>query len=109
MKRTVLLTAILLYGISMAAQNYYLGLIEDQEAYRSIPQKAPLLTREYTTLPVRHSLQQYCPTPQNQGAYGTCTSWASAYAARTIAEAVNNQWTDKRVIDSETFFTTFCL
>jgi hypothetical protein len=34
------------------------------------------------------SLKQYAPTPGDQGQYGTCTGWASAYAGRTILDAI---------------------
>jgi C1A family cysteine protease len=39
-------------------------------------------------LPAAVSLRQFSPTPQNQGEQGSCTGWASGYAARTILEAV---------------------
>lgn len=40
------------------------------------------------TLPERMSLEQYAPTRKNQGEQGSCVGWGSAYAARTILEAV---------------------
>lgn len=41
------------------------------------------------SLPRSVSLQQYAPTAGDQGQQGSCTAWATAYAARTIQEAVS--------------------
>ncbi|MBC8109943.1 MAG: peptidase C1 [Verrucomicrobia bacterium] len=40
-------------------------------------------------LPQAVSLRQYAPAPQNQGEQGSCTGWASSYAARTILASVS--------------------
>jgi Papain family cysteine protease/Domain of unknown function (DUF4384) len=45
------------------------------------------LSPEGNTLPERVSLEQFCPTPKNQGQQGSCVGWGSAYAARTILHA----------------------
>jgi len=39
-------------------------------------------------LPISASLERFCPDPQNQGQQGSCVGWGSAYAARSIMEAV---------------------
>lgn len=44
---------------------------------------------------------------KSQSLYGTCTSWATAYAARTIAEAVRWGWTDQNKITQEAFSPLF--
>jgi hypothetical protein len=85
------------------AQEHFTGCLLDEEAYNAIPQKKENLTRDYEILPSSYSLKQYCPTPNNQSNYGTCTGWASAYAARTIAEAVAYGWKDKEKITLESF------
>jgi C1A family cysteine protease len=64
------------------------GAILDEEAYNKLPRKASLATRAYEGLPGSFSLKQYAPLPGDQTDYGTCVAWASAYAARTIAESV---------------------
>jgi hypothetical protein len=64
------------------------GAILDEETYISLPRKAPLAVRAYEGLPGAFSLKQYAPLPGDQTDYGTCVAWASAYAARTIAESV---------------------
>jgi C1A family cysteine protease len=64
------------------------GAILDEAIYSRVPQKAVQLSRLYENLPARVSLKSYSPYPGNQGVYGTCTAWASAYAARTITESI---------------------
>ncbi len=105
--RTLVITFFLLVATTIAAQEFYTGLIEKEGEYEKIPQKATLLTRDYKNMPSRYSLEAYCPTPLSQGQYGTCTSWAAAYAARTITEAVNNHWTDSAIINREAFSPPF--
>ena len=93
MKKTLLL-CLLMPLMAWAQSPYGTGLVMDDEEYVQTPLKAQQLTRSYTSLPKRASLIQYCPTPGDQGQYGTCTSWAIAYAARTIVEAQLNGCTD---------------
>ena len=87
----------------MLAQEYFTGCLINEEAYNALPQKKENLTRDYEILPPSYSLKQYCPTPNNQSSYSTCTAWSSAYAARTIAEAVAYGWKDKEKITQESF------
>lgn len=79
------------------------GLLPDDGTYEKLPRKVELVTRDYAILPDQYSLMQYCPEVKSQSRYGTCTSWASVYAARTIAEAVRQGWTDKAKITNEAF------
>ncbi len=74
------------------AQDYQKGLVFDDAAYDTIPMQATLLTRDYEVLPQAASLKSYCPTPGNQGKYGTCTAWSTAYAACSILAAQANGW-----------------
>ncbi|MCS6823660.1 MAG: hypothetical protein NZ529_05140 [Cytophagaceae bacterium] len=46
------------------------------------------LASEKNSLPARVTLEKYCPERLSQGQQGSCVGWASAYAARTILEAV---------------------
>lgn len=86
---------------------HFMGSLLDDDAYESTPQKPRLLMRSYNAMPASYSLLKYCPTALNQGQYGTCTSWSSTYYARTILEAISNNWTDKSVIDNEAFAPLF--
>ena len=54
-----------------------------------------------------YDLTRFCPTPGDQGDFGTCVAWSSGYAARTICEAVDSNWTDTPKITSEAFAPWF--
>ena len=98
----LLLTLLLLQTLLAWGQQRGTGLIVDDDIENKIPKKTRLLTRSYTTLPKSWSLRQYCPVADDQGIYQTCVGWATAYAARTICEAVKNGWknTDKNTAES---------
>lgn len=107
MKKTLLLLCLMPFMAIAQTTEYFTGCVLDEEEYSRIPMKATQLTRSYKTLPKRASLLQYCPTAGNQGQYGTCTSWAIAYAARTIMEAERNGCTDPVTNAREAFSPTF--
>lgn len=88
-------------------EEFGLGCEYDIEIDGKVPMKAKLLTRDYETLPKAHSLKKYCPIAKSQSHYGTCTSWATTYAARTICEAIANDWTDRDYITKEAFAPIF--
>jgi hypothetical protein len=94
-------------ALPLAAQSHPRGAILDQAVYNSLPQKAPLLTRAYTVLPPAASLKAYAPAPGSQGQYGTCTAWATAYAARTIAESLALSRTDIELSSRNAFSPAF--
>jgi len=48
-----------------------------------------------TVIPASVSLKDYAPIPGNQGGIGSCTGWASSYAAKTIIESQYLNRTDK--------------
>jgi C1A family cysteine protease len=68
------------------------GLKEEIESYEEIPELFINTMRDNIDLPVQFSLRQYTPQVQSQGDYGTCVAWSSAYAARTVAWAVRNNY-----------------
>jgi hypothetical protein len=45
-------------------------------------------SRDLMDLPSTVSLKNYAPPVRDQGQYGTCVAWSSAYAARTISYAI---------------------
>lgn len=90
-----------------AQEPFMTGLLPDDGSYEQVERKNDLLTRDYTIMPNKYSLLGYCPMVKSQSQYGTCTSWATAYAARTIAEAVKYGWTNQRQITSEAFSPLF--
>ncbi len=94
-------------SLSVNAQRQGLGCVYKPEIDGKVPLRPRLMTRDYTVLPKAYSLKKYCPTPKSQGPHGTCTSWATTYAARTICEAVSNGWTNKDTITNEAFAPIF--
>lgn len=84
------------------------GLIFDSLEYQSTPLKAELMDRDYSGLPKSVSLKAYCPSANNQGDYGTCVGWATAWAARTMIEAIQNQWRGQEYITKNSFAPGFC-
>ena len=102
-KRILLLTLFCCLSLADLYAQYAMGMVYDVESLKKIPKKARLLTRDYSSLPKSHSLKKYCPTPQNQGDYSTCVGWSSAYAARTMLEAIRNGWTNQAYINREAF------
>ena len=93
--------------ISANAQEQGLGCVYMPEIDGKVPFSPQLMTRDYTVLPKRYSIKNYCPTPKSQEQYGTCTSWATTYAARTIAEAISYGWTNTDSITKEAFSPIF--
>lgn len=83
------------------------GLIFDDTQYSKVPLSTPLLRGSYDNLPSSVSLKDYAPTAKNQGQYGTCVGWATAYAARTIAYNIRKNTTDKKLIDLTAFSPSY--
>lgn len=81
------------------------GEVFDAELYNSFPLKPKVSTR--AVLPPRVNLEQYCPTPGNQGSYMTCSAWSSAYHFRTIIEAKQRGLTDRAEIDKIAYSPTW--
>lgn len=59
-------------------------------------------------LPPAYSLKQYTPFAKNQGQYGTCTAWASAYAALTTQYAKSIGLTNRSTITGLSYCPYFC-
>ena len=79
-----LLTLTLLVFDRISAQQRATGMIFDPPSLRSIPYKAKLTSDSYKKMPASASLEKFCPTAGNQGNYGTCVAFATAYHLRTI-------------------------
>lgn len=107
MKQILITLSLLIIATLSNAQEYGMGLLRSAEKAAEMPHKAEYLSRGFEGLPAAYSLEKYCPTPMSQEGYGTCTAWSSAYAARTIAEAIAYGWTDKERIDNEAFSPWF--
>ena len=86
------------------------GLILDENKYTKVPLAATYTTKSYNKLPYKASLKKYCPSAGDQYDTGTCVGWAVAYGARTIIEAMNNDWDTKNALDqinANTFSPSF--
>ncbi|MFK5983705.1 MAG: DUF4384 domain-containing protein [Flavobacteriaceae bacterium] len=80
------------------SQQYPTGMVWNEASYRSIPYKVQFTADTYEYLPASYSLEEYAPIPGNQGQYGTCVAYASAYGLRTIMLAKDLGITNKQVI-----------
>ena len=104
----VVVFLVLVYPALILSQEkeFGLGLLLDDSLYANSPTAAPLMRGDYIDLPVATSLKLFTPEPGNQGPYGTCAGWSTGYAARTILEALKNNW-NKKTTDSNTFSPSF--
>lgn len=63
------------------------GLLFDDNAYEQTPMKARNVSfQNVVSETTSSSLKKYVPQIQDQGGYGTCVGWSSAYYGRTILE-----------------------
>jgi hypothetical protein len=92
---------------NLLAQQPGTGMLIDNEAYAALPKTAPLTRGDFDNLPSSADLRKFAPTPGNQGQTGTCTAWSSAYHARTIAESVHLNRTNKAEINANTFSPSY--
>lgn len=99
--------ALFLAAAGLYAQTFPRGATLDPALYDSLPQKAVQISRVYESMPRAASLKQYAPVPGDQGDYGTCTAWSSAYAARTILESIALNRRDRLAISSSVFSPNF--
>lgn len=84
-----------------------MGAILDPARYEQVDVKPVLLSRGYSSVPRSVSLKKYSPLPESQGQYGTCTGWATAFAARTISESIALNRTDQRQNTANVFSPIF--
>jgi len=107
MKKLFVLALLLCVLNGAYSQAHGRGAVLDQAQYESLPRKALQTSRSYTALPSSVSLKDYAPSPGSQGKYGACVGWATAYAARTIAESIALHRTDKTLIMNNVFSPAF--
>jgi hypothetical protein len=107
--RSLFLFALILSFVSsvVQAQKPKTGMMVDKAQYKATPYKAKLSTRSFKSVPSRVSLEDFCPTPGDQGDYSTCVAFASAYSMRTIMWAKQYNITDRTKIDAQTFSPSF--
>lgn len=98
---------LLFYALLLSAQSPGTGLVFDLPSYRGTPYKMKLSAGDYSNLPTSASLEKYCPSPGDQGPYGTCVAFASAYHLRTILFAKQRQLTEQSAINKLVFSPSF--
>jgi hypothetical protein len=104
--KTKIIFLLTLFFVNAYSQDFGLGLLLDDSLYANSPTAAPLMRGDYGDLPPSASLKKNSPTPGNQGPYGTCAGWSTAYAGRTILEAIRNGWTGS-IVNQNTFSPSF--
>lgn len=109
LQKLVLLFSLLLIttSSSFAQRKFAMGEVINMELISKTPQKVRVSERSFRGLPASYSLEKYCPTPGDQGNYGTCTAWANGYGVATILYAITHNLTDKAVINKYAFSPTF--
>jgi hypothetical protein len=96
----------LVVSLPLAAQQRIAGCLYDPAKADTVPMAVQLVRGNYI-VPVSASLKKYCPTPQDQANTGTCTAWATAYAARTILMAQRKNIPNPILINQTAFSPSF--
>lgn len=89
MKNLFFTAFLCLFSILLFSQNKpATGLLFDDEAYEKTPIKARNVAfQDVVAEQSSASLKEFVPEIKNQGGYGTCVGWSSAYYGRTILNA----------------------
>jgi hypothetical protein len=103
----LLMTPFLVFSQAFPKGTFPKGAVLDPVLYDSLPQKAVQVSRAYESLPRTVSLKPYAPFAGDQGEYGTCTAWSSAYAARTILESITLNRQDRLRSTASVFSPNF--
>lgn len=110
MKNSFVLTVIFIPVLffSLAAQERHgMGANFSMETISKTPRKVQLSFQSFRGMPEQASLEQYCPTPGDQGNHGTCVAFANGYGIATLLYAKAHNLTDKSVINKYIFSPTF--
>ena len=83
-----------------------LGMKINDAQYLQMPKKASNVVFR-GILPTTKTLTQFCPAIEDQGEYGTCVGWTTAYFMRTMIEAKRRNLTTPSSIASVRFSTTY--
>jgi hypothetical protein len=102
-----LLVTVFFLTSTYAQQPHSMGATFNLALMAKTPQKMQVSQRSFTSMPASFSLEKFCPTPGDQGKYGTCTAWANAYGVATILYAKTHNITDKALINKYAFSPTF--
>ncbi|GAA4418508.1 hypothetical protein GCM10023187_51990 [Nibrella viscosa] len=104
---SLLILCILLIAQAVNAQQYSFGMLRNDRKYMEL-QKKSLGIRYRGVLPPAYSLKEYAPAIGNQGKFGTCTAWSTAYYMRTMIEArTQNLRGNRSAIEAIRFSPTY--
>lgn len=98
---------ILLVSVLSAQERHGMGANFSMETIAKTPRKVQLSFQSFRGMPEQASLEQYCPTPGDQGNHGTCVAFANGYGIATLLYAKAHHLTDKSLIDKYIFSPTF--
>ena len=101
--RGVAFTFFLFLHLNASGQLYSTGLVFNDDKYERATIKANLNADVFKDLPISASLKKYCPKPGNQLQLNTSPSWATSWSAKTILDAIKNNWTDQKFITHQTY------
>ncbi len=110
MKKTICCLCIFLVAATytLSAQpRHVTGAVFNPSNTAKTPQKIKLSSRSFRGMPSSFSLEQFCPTPGDQGDHGTCVAFANGYGVATILYAKTHNITDKALIDKYAFSATY--
>ena len=92
---------------TFAQRKFAMGEIINLELLAKTPQKVRVSERSFKSLPASYSLEKYCPTPGDQGSFGTCAAWANGYGVASILYCITHDITDKALVNKYAFSPTF--
>ena len=110
MKNRFILAVILVVILQVdlfAQERRGMGANFNMETIAKTPRKVQLSFQSFRGMPEQASLEQYCPTPGDQGNHGTCVAFANGYGIATLLYAKAHNITDKSLIDKYLFSPTF--
>ncbi|MBU2938375.1 DUF4384 domain-containing protein [Lacinutrix sp. C3R15] len=109
MKKNLTILFLFFITISISAQNKpKTGLLFDDASYNKTPMKARNVAfQDVISEQTSSSLKEFVPEIKNQGGYGTCVGWSSAYYGRTILNARRNDLITKEDINQNTYSPVF--
>lgn len=84
-----------------------MGANFDMATIAKTPRKVQLSFQSFRGMPEQASLEQYCPTPGDQGDHGTCVAFANGYGIATLLYAKTHEITDKNIIDKYVFSPSY--
>jgi hypothetical protein len=91
----------------VAQTRKFTGAVFNASSIEATPQKIQLSFRSFKALPQSASLEQYAPTPGDQGNHGTCVAFANGYGIATILYAKTHNLTNKAIIDKYAFSPSY--